>query len=356
MKKLLSLIAASVIGLSAATAQERFLPLEDWDYTAYCSFEELHPMQIVAADNNWRILWELRKAGTRKELEARGVPCTRSQLMLLKTQRLLTATDDGKLKTAVPILNAEATLRLRSASAGTADAMMGDLTPAFRSFVAALEMQGFVPNAFSILFSHVLDGTIWDELERRKVVDPMDGNSDVWGGCLWFYRPKSRAFRPGTNTVSWDDRHTLWVNWADGDPAFTERIYKDDAQRFFTQTLAKEKPDSAAAAVACELGLFDGTRLTVPVLRQKGALTQQVRQLTRSLCDAFLRHTDLERVRKTAGCESASDAAVIYYHEVMWQLGEQLLREGIVRLPRLFADPTHASPTDMAAVCFLTIE
>lgn len=344
----------ATLAMLPAAAQEGFLPLEKWDYTAYCSFEELHPMQVVAADNNWQLLWELRKAGTRKELEARGIPCTRSQLMLLKTQRLLSVTDDGKLKTAVPILDSATIVRLRSASAKTADAMMADLKPAFSTFLAALAKEGFGRNAFSILFSHVLDGTIWDELERRKAVDAMD--ETPWGGCLWFYRPKSTAFRPGTNTLSWDGRHTLWVNWAERDPQFAERIYGDDAQRFFNQALAGEKPDSAAAAVARELGLYDGTRLTVPVLRHKGALTQPVQRLTRSLGDAFLRHTDLARVRETAGCESASDAAVIYYHEVMWQLGERLLGEGIVRLPRLFADPAHAEPTDMAAVCFLTIE
>lgn len=345
----------AMLALHSAAAQEVFLPLEKWDHTAYCSFEELHPMQIVAADNNWQLLWELRRAGTRKELETRGIPCTRSQLMLLKTQRLLASTDDGKLQTAVPILDSLTTIRLRSLSEATADAMIGDLESGMRSFAAALDKEGFGGNAFSILFSHVLDGTIWDELERRKVIDAMDDEA-AWSGCIWFYRPQSAAFRPGTNTLSWDDRHTLWVNWADNDPAFAGRMYTDDAERFFSQTCAAEMPDSAAAAVASELGLFDGKRMTVPVLRQKGALAQQVRRLTRSLCDAFLRHTDLERVHQTAGCASASDAAVIYYHEVMWQLGERLLAEGIVRLPRLFADPAHAVPTDMAAVCFLTIE
>lgn len=355
IKHTLSLFFA-LLAIHPAAAQERYLPLEKWDYTAYCSFEELHPMQIVAADNNWQLLWELRTAGTRKELEARGIPFTRSQLMLLETQRLVSVTDDGKLKTAVPILDSAAMVRLRRAAAATADDMMGGLKPDFRSFVGVLDRAGFGRNAFSILFSHVLDGTIWDEFERRKVVDPMDGDSDVWGGCLWFYYPKSVAFRPGTNTLSWDDRHTLWVNWAHDDPAFTERIYSDDAERFFSRMCAGERPDSAAAAVAQELGLYDGKRMTVPVIGQKGALAREIGRLTRSLCDAFLRHTDLARVRETADCPSASDAAVIFYHEVMWQLGERLRAEGIVRLPHLFADPAHASPADMAAVCFLTKE
>lgn len=346
----------TALALLPAAAQEGFLPLEKWDYTAYCSFEELHPMQIVAADNNWQILWALRKAGTRKELEARGIPCSRSQLMLLKTQRLLTATDDGKLIAAVPILDSATTQRLRGVAATTADGMMDDLNPAFRSFVEALDRAGFGPNAFSILFSYILDGTIWDEFERRKVIDPMGGDAHVWGGCLWFYRPRSEAFRPGTNTLSWDDRHTLWVNWADDDPAFAERIYSDDAERFFSRTCAGERPDPAAAAAARELGLYDGERLTIPVIGRKGPLAQPVERLTRALGDAFLRHADLRQVRELSGCESASDAAVIFYHEVMWQLGERLLAEGIVRLPRLFADPAHAAATDMAAVCFLTVE
>lgn len=354
-KHILAAIIA-VLPLLPTGAQERFLPLEKWDHTAYCSFDELHPMQVVGADNNWQLLWELRTAGTRKELAARGIPCTRSQLMLLRSQHLLTTTDDGKLKTAVPILDSATMIRLRQIAATTAEQMMGDLEADFRSFVGVLDNAGFGRNAFPILFSHVLDGTIWNEFEQRKIVDAMDDDSEVWTGCLWFYYPKSEAFRPGTNTLSWDGRHTLWVNWADNDPDFAGRIYSDDAERFFSRVCASEKPDSAAAAVARELGLYDGERLTVPVIGRKGALPGQIRRLTRSLCDAFEHRADLGLVREVAGCESASDAAVIFYHEVMWQLGERLLSGGIVSLPRLFADPAHAVPTDMAAVCFLTIE
>lgn len=351
---LLTLLTLSA--LLPAVAQEHFLPLEKWDYTAYCTFTELHPMQVVAADNNWQIVWELRSAATRREIEARGIPVTRSQLLLLLSQRLVERSEDGKLQTAVPILDSLATTRLRREAAAVAGAMIGDLEPHFRSFAGALDEQGFGPSAFSILFSHVLDGTIWGEFERRGIVDAMNDASDVWSGCLWFYYLKSKAFRPGTDTLSWDDRHTLWVNWADSDPAFAERIFTDDAERFFRQVLAGDRPDSAAAAVASELGLYDGKRLTVPVIGRRGALAKPIKRLTRSLCDAFLRHTDLPRVRELAGCESASDAAVIFYHEAMRQLGDRLLTSGIVRLPRLFADPAQAQPTDLAAVCFVTIE
>lgn len=352
--KTILLSALCALMLLPVAAQKGFLPLEKWDYTAYCAFEELHPMQVVAADNNWQLLWELRTAATRKELAARGIPCTRSQLLLLQSQRLLTPTGDGRLKTVVPILDSTTTVRLRSVAASTADAMTGDLKPGVKSFATALEKEGFGRNAFSILFSHILDGTIWGEFERRKVVDPMNGGT-VWGGCLWFYYPKSTAFRPGTNSLSWDDRFSLIVNWSDDDPGFTERIYGDEAERFFSRMLAGEMPDPGSATLARELGLYDGKRLTVPVIRHKGALAQQVRQLTRSLADAFLRHTDLVRVRELSGCESATDAAVIFYHEVMWQLGDRLLESGIVRLPRLLADPAHSVPADMADVCFITL-
>lgn len=355
MKKLLCLTVAGCLGLLPATAQEGFIPLEKWDHTAYCSYTELHPMQAVRADNNWQLLWTLRKPGTSADVAAQGIPCTVSQLMLLKTQRLLERTDEELLKTAVPILDSLTTIRLRSAAQATAEAMTDNLKPAFRSFAAELDKEGFGKNAFSILFSYILDGTIWNEFERRKIVGEMD-DTETWSGTLWFYYPRSTAFRPGTNTLSWDDRHTLHVNWADGDPAFVKRIYHDDALRFFQQTIAGGKVDDRASAIGRELGLCDGTRMTVPVIRTKGPLARKVRRLTRDLCDAFLQHADLERVHTLTGCANASDAVVIFYHEVMWQLGERLLADEIVRLPRLFADPARAVPTDLAAVCFLTIE
>lgn len=355
MKKLTALIAACSLGLAAA-AQEGFVPLEKWDYTAFCSYTDLHPVQVVRADNNWQILWALRTGGASRDLAAQGIPCTRSQLMLLATQRLLTRTEQGALKTAVPILDSLATLRLRHAATATAAGMYEELEPDLRAFAGELTREGFGDNTFSVLFSHVLDGTIWEEFDRRKVVHYDGDGSGVWSGCLWFCYPRSEAFRPGTNTLSSGGRYALHVNWADGDPAFAGRIYADDAQRFFRQSLAREEIDSAAMAAGRELGLLEEGRLAVPVIRRNGRLAKRVERLTRALCEAFLRHADLRQVRESTGCDSDADAALILYHEVMWQLSDRLLASGIVRLPHLFADPVHAVPGDMSAVCFITAE
>lgn len=355
MKKLTTLIAACTLGLAAA-AQEGFVPLEKWDYTAFCSYTDLHPIQVVRADNNWQILWALRTGGTSRDLAVQGIPCTRSQLMLLATQRLLTRTEQGALKTAVPILDSLATTQLRRVAAASAEAMYDELAADLKSFADALEREGFGDNAYSVLFSHVLDGTIWEEFERRKVVVDVGDDTGVWSGTVWFSYPRSEAFRPGTNTLSLGGRYALHVNWAESDPAFAGRIYADDAQRFFRQSLTGEEIDSAAMAAGCELGLWDGERATVPLIRRRGALAQRVKRLTRALCDAFLRHTDLREVRDRTGCRSDSDAALICYHEVMWQLSDRLLASGVVRLPHLFADPAHAVPGDMSAVSFITAE
>lgn len=355
MKKLL-LVALCGIGLFPAAAQQRFIPLEKWDYTAYCSYTDLHPMQVVRADNNWQLLWALRSGGTSRDLAAQGIPCTRSQLMLLATQRLLARTEAGALKTAVPILDSLSTMRLRRAAEATAAAMYDELEPDLRAFAEELTREGFGDNTFSVLFSYVLDGTIWDEFDRRKIVHYDQDRTTVWSGCLWFSYPRSEAFRPGTNTLSCGERYALHVNWADDDPAFCQRIYQDDARRFFRQMLAQEQIDSAAMAAGRALGLLKDGRLSVPVIRRNGPLAKRVQRLTRSLCDAFLRHTDLRQVREMTGCNNDAEAALICYHEVMWQLNDRLLASGGVRLPRLFADPAHAVPGDMSAVCFITTE
>lgn len=355
MKKHLPLLAAFALTCSPAAAQEGFIPLEKWDNTTFCSYTDLHPMQAVRADNNWQVLRALRGGGTSRELFERGIPCTRSQLLLLETLHLLVRTDEGTLQTAVPMLDSLATSRLRHAAAATAAAMYGGLEPELRAFADELAREGFGENTFSILFSYVLDGTIWDEFERREIVRYDEDAAAGWSGCLWFSYPRSEAFRPGTNSLSWDGRHALHVNWADGDPAFARRIYRDDVQRFFRQTLANETPDDAAVRAARELGLLEGTRMTVPVIRNSGPLARRTSRLTGALCEEFLRRTDVQRVRELTGCEP-TDALLIYYHEVMWQLSERLLAGGIVRLPRLFADPAHAAPGDLAAVCFITSE
>lgn len=356
MKLFAALSVVCSLGLCSAAAQERFVPLEEWDYTAFCSYTDLHPMQAVRADNNWQLLWALRRGGTPKELTERGIPHTRSQLLLLRTQRLLSATEDGRLKTAAPILDSLATTQLRTAATATAAAMYHDLTPELQSFCDFLAREGFGGNAFSLLFSYVIDGTIWGEFERREIVRYDDNGTGVWSGCLWFSYPPSKAFRPGTNTLSLGGRYALHVNWAAADPAFAARIYDKDTKRFFRLLIAHEALDDAAVAAARDLGLWDGRRATIPVIRRNGPLAKRARRLTRELCEAFLRHADIGQARELAGCDNDTDAALICYHEVMWQLGERVLAGGMVRLPHLFADPADARPADMAEVCFITID
>lgn len=346
---ILSLLAGG-LGLWAH-AQQGFAPLDKWDHTSFVAYTRLHPMQIVRADNNWQLLWALRSGQTLAALKADGVPYTESQLLLLRDAGMIQRTQEGRWRSCLPILDSLQTSTLRAEAKATAGLIYPEIEEGLRNLAALLDKQGFAANTYVILFSHLLDGTIWDEFDRRKITSTLP-EYPGWEGHVWFCYPKYAGFRPGTNTYPIDEHHTLNVCWAEGDPAFTDQIADQSVIQALEQVLRHGSPDSLAATQA--LSLTDGRQLTIPVISRSGPAGKALQKLTRELCQSFLRHTDMRGIEATIATQERSLAVLVFYHEVMWQLNRQLLEATIVPLPKIFADPTHAQPRDMAALCFIT--
>lgn len=352
MKKLLLTLLAAALAMPSASGEEPLRPLSEWDFTAYCTYTRDHPIRYVRADNNWELLQVLRTPRTERELTAKGIACTRSQLLLLRETGMLRIDRDKRWRTAIPILDSMQTVALREAADRTARAMFDELEAEMRDFAALLDRRGFRENAYPILFSHVLDGKIWSEFERLKAVEPLDYTAG-WSGCLWFCYPKNEAFCPGTNQLSLDDEHILHVAWSDNDPDFVGRIYAQEVLDALADALAGRTPRAEGAAIARELGVLEGDRPTLPAVDEDEALTRAIDRLTTDTAASFLRHAD-PAVARITGIDDASSRTIVYYHDVMWSLARLLLEGGVVRLPLLFAHPAQAQPHDTAALCFIT--
>ncbi len=147
---------------------------KNWEDICYCTMNNsYHPSSIVSADNNLQLLLSLKNGLTRKQLDSLKIPYVRSQLLLLESYHLINKTD-GIYKTTIPILDSEQTARLRKQSQFTANKICPEIEKECRNLVTYLANQNRLNNAYSILFSYVLDGLIWAQFEKEGIVKRWD--------------------------------------------------------------------------------------------------------------------------------------------------------------------------------------
>ncbi|MBU1627548.1 hypothetical protein KKB18_09290 [bacterium] len=65
---------------------------------------------------------------------------------------------------------------------------------------------------------------------------------------------------------------------------------------------------------------------------------------------------DLEMLRMRYELKSKNEVIVVMYHEIMWDLLDYLEAEGIIKKPKIFADPEKADMKDVADVMMIVKE
>lgn len=223
MKRLLVFFFLLISPILLLSQSVDYNDMDNWDDICFCSMNNsFHPQTIVSADNNWRLLLAMKNGLTLKELDSLRIPYSQSQLLLLRSQRLLERTQKV-YKTIIPVLDKEQTVALRDQSLTVAHGIYPEIEKECGDLVAYLSKQGRSGNAFSILFSFVLDGLIWNELEQLGFVEERNANG-IWSGSYWFMTPK-RSFGCGTNSIE-ESNCRLNINWSQQSPQFMEEFWK----------------------------------------------------------------------------------------------------------------------------------
>ncbi len=329
--------------------------LENWEDICYCSMNNsYHPSTIVSADNNWQLLLAMKNGVTLKQLDSLKIPYTKSQLLLLISQRLLKK-DDGMYKTIIPILDIKQTSLLRKQSQFVANEIYPEIEQECRELVAFLSKQNRSNNAYSILFSYVLDGLIWRQFEKEGIIKESD-NSETWSGNYWFLTPKRPVDCGGTNSLSSKDIEFNW-NWSSTEQV-TGGLWDKNIEALFPLAQENSIPDKEIINEFTDYGFFDKyLRLTIPVINEKGNndLYSLSLKITDSLLLTFKAKTDVEQLKTSYGFNNNSETVVIFYHEVMFDLMDLLIEKQIIQLPVAFKSPDKATLKDAADLCFMVI-
>ena len=335
--------------------------LKKYDIIQYASVSGYGPQNIALLDNNGDILLACKMGMTKDGLKKTGIACTQSQLVLLETWRLLTLNEDT-IKTVMTILDSTETRALRGYSRYVAEFVCDSTVAVVVALKKHLDEINRGRNAYSLIFSYVVDGLVWRYLEAKKLLTPrtIGPESPIWAGEVWaLHRP--RSFSCGTNKIR-DRGISINVNWSEAsipkmwpfvaDIKNLERMFEDYAT-------SNRIMDTTAKRVFSPFNLFNSKgEFTVPIITETktNRLYTASVELSQRIAETVLSSLDITSLRASYNLRDASQALVVVYHEIMWDLMDAYERKGILKKPVAFADPAHTRSADISDLIFIVRE
>ncbi len=341
-KHILTLLAILICTFSHAQS-DNLKPFKQWDATAFCIFNVYHPHHFIRADNNWEILNALRNPQTLAELKANGINCTNSQLMFLNIGGLISKAN-GKWYTTMPIFDEQKTDTIRKMSRQIAESILKETETDFLLFLDVIRENGFERNAFSITFSYLLDGQAWKIIMPDK--DEL-GTHPTWSGANWvMFSPREQ--KVGTNSYG-----CLHLTWTDISRISmpTQTLLSDFAKEYEAN---QRVTDKQLAAQLSEWGLTDKDgNIIIPVI-DEGA-TSKLNNISNRIIGKMNKEMDgsLLQFMQLSNVKNPKVAAVILYHEMIWDMIDLLQEKGIVTMPTNLK-MASSEKTDLAKITFLT--
>ncbi len=335
-----------------ASAQEKALSWSDYRLGQLIASRGRTPGEILALDNNGEILLACRDGCSPASLEAAGVPALASQLELLRGWALLVEGENG-LAAGIPILDAAASELLAERASRIADALAESAAAEVAEVVGALEAEGLRDHAFSVIFSYVLDGEVWEYFDELSLVKRRNvaRRGAPWGGEAWAYvSGRERELR--TSSL-YRGPVAVKVSWVEALGPRIESLLTGPQSllTLFADFLEKGQPESPELkARMMEYGILGpGREFTLPVVEESpgNPLFEICGRLTARVAETVNAQLDRAALVRELGLESESQALVMAYHEVMWGLMERLVEAGKVELPAPIADPSGAREADL---------
>jgi hypothetical protein len=352
------LLAAFILPGSIVSFGQGTNALRRYEITQYATVSGYGPQNIMLLDNNGDILLACKPGITEDDLRARGIIHTQSQLVLLETWRLL-SNDNDTLKTLIPILDSTETHNLREYTKHVAEMVCDSTADLVRTLKGDLDEINRSRNAYSIIFSYVIDGLVWNYFERKGLVPErtIGVDSPLWAGEVWaLYRP--RTFSCGTNKIS-DRGISINVNWSAASiPKMLPFVsdFKNLGRMFDDYCESGKVMDTTAKRVFSPFDLFDSKgEFTIPIINENKSnrlYTVSV-ELSEKIAKTVLSTLDVAPLRARYNLRGSSQTLVIAYHEIMWDLMDVYESKGLLKKPVALADPSKAVSSDISDLVFI---
>lgn len=320
-------------------------PFKEFSKTAFCSYSSFHPSQYIV-DNNWDILCSFRTPGTKSRLDSLNIPYNESQLKLLMVGDLL-ASDDGVYTTKMPILDKRQTTEIRTVSTNFADSVYPVIEPKIKELISTFKMKGYTAQTYSLIFSYLLDGYIWNE--GKLPVPNNIGSHGTWSGVYWAMYDKRTNDSDGTNGYG-----PLKVNWTD-DLGYwpSHKTLSDFGRCIMNNELPISDDELKTNLIKWNLVDSKGNP-TIPVLKSGNGdeIDTLCNEITSQLSDAVKKYAPT--IASAYKISSHDEASVIFYHEVMWDLLSLLTSNHLIEKPAILKGE-EVGTSHFADISFITI-
>ena len=331
---LLTLSLCALLGIEAQTLTDnewRNRAFNEYDVTAYCSYTSFHPQHYIL-DNSWDILRFFRTPGTLHALKCAGIAANNSQLRLLEVGGLLERrkeNDSIVFHTLMPIFSKEQTGEIRLLSLVMADSLLTAYKADFKALLKLIKRKGWEKQTYSLVYSVLLDGYIWDDTRIVKASDM--NNHGTWSGVYYAMYDKRPGMKCGTNgygpiKLNWSDSLCYWVS--------TKKMLQ--VANEINSTRKPVITDRELAQWFSPWGICDAEgQITVPVI-YKGSGDEMDRlccQIADKLSAAV--KAKAEEFMKRYDIGSRNEAEVILYHEILFDMKVLLEERGLIKMPAI---------------------
>lgn len=330
MQKFFPIIFALIPSLACGQETDSIVgrPYKSFETIAFCSYQTFHPSHYLT-DNNWDILCAFTKPGKEKVLDSLGIAYNKSQLRLLEVGDLLSS-DNGVYTTAMPIFGKQETMVIRNETKDFADSIFPIIEPKIKQLISAFNNAGYSKQSYSLIFSYLLDGYIWDD-ERLAAPSSCEDHG-TWSGAYWAMFDKRKRVLTGTNAYG----GCLRQNWTD-DLGYWMGFEKMMALAKEIQSTKGGKIENADKVEFYKnWGIVDSDgNFLIPVIHRGNGNEIDVlcKSISSTLSDAVKQKCITWGT--SHGIKLNRLAEVIFYHEVMWDLLDIFESKRLIVMPAI---------------------
>ncbi len=345
------------ISLSQNNSLKDFKNIES---ICYCNTTQSTPDAIMKLDNNWEITLSLVTPKTTAQLDSAGIKYTYSQLKLLEQWSIISKSENEKYQTNIIVLDSIKTSELRKYSVKLSIKLTEIIRDDIIKLKNILKKIDREPNTYSIIFSYVLDGMVWDYLDTDSLLPNNEINvkKPFWAGEFWLLYPK-RTFSCGTNSIS-DKGYSIKVNWSErAIPKMLPFVSRWDLlEKILNDLIAKDKvEDKESTEVFSAYNFFDKNgNFTVPVIveNNNNSIYKLSGEISAKVNSFLTANIDFSYLKKEFNFKNNSQSIIILYHEMLWDMLDILESEGLINKPKAFKDPENSKSSDISDLIIIT--
>ena len=316
---------------SVACAEELQLP-KDFKVSQYFSFFGSRGIdwQALGDPNNNPILVACIKGGTEELLKGLGIADLQQRLERLERGNLIRKAD-GRYTLAFPAVIGEKRDRLRK----YAEQAARKLVPLSEKMIAQIRanLAGRDEMLYHVMWSVVMDGgPAWDAARAEMNKQIKSGNTSTENKA-WLLYP-SHPFRAGTNSYG-SSSGRLQITWSRNTPspnAIRGIISQHENQ--LVQAIEQNSPVASADAgnALGKYGLVDERgKVRLYAIKRDSEAANVYRDLGEQFGRQMMNHPDVAKVVNMLGV-SPGVAFVIAYHEICWQLLQDLAEKKVLEV------------------------